>query len=454
MNAIAAIAAIAANDPDSTTTKKLKVPKSVAIEGSQSTSAKKSYAVHTSKPIPNSNEAVLKKTKSSGDVKATQKKLTEAYRAIDMNENQPRSKKLDPIASAPVDDDGDAISTDDSEEEQIDDQTEALLKVFESDDDSVKDPEDQGYEVGDEIPEVGRKLRKEARKAAEKASASGKPGVVYIGRIPHGFYEQEMRQYFSQFGNITNLRLSRNRKTGKSKHFAFVEFESAEVAEIVSKTMDNYLLFGHILKCKLVAPEQLHKDLWVGANKRFKSVPWNKIQGRHLSQAMTVSGWERRMAKEEKRRADKKAAMNLMGYEFETPKLKSVEDVVKKNQQALTKPVGDASDEELDEEEPKTIEAPKEKETQALTVKNKTDKKEKNDIVAAPKPTNGVAEAAENFPVVKEEASKKKKKNKRAKSSDKLAGAEELKTPAPAKNTDSGAADKVKKVKRSKIHAS
>jgi len=36
--------------------------------------------------------------------------------------------------------------------------------------------------------------------------------VVYVGRIPHGFYEEQMRAYFSQFGVIKNLRLSRNKK--------------------------------------------------------------------------------------------------------------------------------------------------------------------------------------------------------------------------------------------------
>jgi nucleolar protein 15 len=255
-----------------------------------------------------------------------------------------------------------------------------------------------------------------------------------------------MKQYFSQFGNITNLRLSRNRKTGKSKHFAFVEFESTEVAEIVSKTMDNYLLFGHILKCKLVAPEQVHKDLWIGANKRFKSVPWNKIEGRKLSQGMTVTGWNSRTEKEEKRRADKKAAMKLMGYDFESPKLKSAKEVLKKSQQALTKPAGD----EPDEEKPQTVEALKKVENQVLTTKSKKDKKEKNDTVAA-NPTSGLAGAAESLAAVTVEPSKKKK-SKRDKSFDKLVDIEEFKKPVSAKDADAGPTEKVEKSKKSRKH--
>lgn len=136
-----------------------------------------------------------------------------------------------------------------------------------------------------------------------------------------------MRAYFSQFGTITRLRLSRNRQTGKSKHYAFLEFESAAVAKIVASTMDNYLLFGHILKCKYAPAEQLHADLWKGANKRFKAVPWNKIEGRKLEMAMGREGWEKRIETEKKRREEKSEAMKELGYEFEGNELKGVDEV-------------------------------------------------------------------------------------------------------------------------------
>lgn len=37
-------------------------------------------------------------------------------------------------------------------------------------------------------------------------------GVIVLSRIPRGFYENEMRGFFSQFGQVTRLRLSRNPK--------------------------------------------------------------------------------------------------------------------------------------------------------------------------------------------------------------------------------------------------
>lgn len=33
-----------------------------------------------------------------------------------------------------------------------------------------------------------------------------------MGRLPHGFYEDQLKGYLSQFGDVTRLRISRNKK--------------------------------------------------------------------------------------------------------------------------------------------------------------------------------------------------------------------------------------------------
>ena len=156
---------------------------------------------------------------------------------------------------------------------------------------------------------------------------SDPPGTVYIGRIPHGFYEHQMREYFSQFGTINRLRLSRNRRTGASKHYAFIEFESAEVADIVARAMDKYLLFGHILQVRVIPQDQLHPDIWKGAGRRFKKIPWTKLQGKRLRDPQTRELWRRRITREEERRKAKADKLKDLGYEFEMPDLKQVSDV-------------------------------------------------------------------------------------------------------------------------------
>merc|ERR1712100_976084 len=99
---------------------------------------------------------------------------------------------------------------------------------------------------------MGKKAaKKEAARLRKKiAGAFGREKVLYIGHVPRGFYEEQMRGYFSQFGEVTRLRLSRNKKTGKSKHYAFVEFKHPEVAQIVAESMNGYLLFESVLKVR------------------------------------------------------------------------------------------------------------------------------------------------------------------------------------------------------------
>lgn len=110
--------------------------------------------------------------------------------------------------------------------------------------------------------------------------------VVCFSRLPHGFFETELREYLSQFGEVTRLRLSRNPRTGASRHYAFVEFRHAEVARIVVETMHNYLLAGHVLQCSLVPEERIHSELWKGANKKFAMIPWRKLEAKRYNASM------------------------------------------------------------------------------------------------------------------------------------------------------------------------
>lgn len=81
-------------------------------------------------------------------------------------------------------------------------------------------------------------------------------GVVYLAHIPHGFYEEEMKGFFGQFGHITRIRLVRSHKTGNSRGYAFLEFRFKEVAQVVAETMNNYLMGNRLLKAVYIAPEK------------------------------------------------------------------------------------------------------------------------------------------------------------------------------------------------------
>ncbi|EXJ71745.1 uncharacterized protein A1O5_05554 [Cladophialophora psammophila CBS 110553] len=212
---------------------------------------------------------------------------------------------------------GGFASGDDQEaaaEVEADDNAAALLAGFDSDTEDKQ--EDERFDFGTTPPlPKSKKTQKKLEKAKAKGNDNG-PGTVYVGRIPHGFYEKEMRAYFSQFGDITRLRLSRNKRTGASKHFAFIEFASNEVAKIVAETMDNYLMFGHILKCKYAESGSLHPDVWKGANKKFRKIPHEKLERERLAAPKTEEQWQKKIEKEQRRRDKKAKKMKEIGLDM------------------------------------------------------------------------------------------------------------------------------------------
>lgn len=81
-------------------------------------------------------------------------------------------------------------------------------------------------------------------------------GIVFIKHIPHGFYEEQLKAYFEQFGAVTRTRVARSDRSGRSKGYAFVEFRVPEVAQIAAETMDNYLMFKQVLKTAYIPPDE------------------------------------------------------------------------------------------------------------------------------------------------------------------------------------------------------
>jgi nucleolar protein 15 len=213
-----------------------------------------------------------------------------------------------------------------------------------------------------------------------------------------------MRAYFSQFGDITRLRLSRNRVTGSSKHYAFIEFASATVAKIVAETMNNYLMYGHILKCKYVPQEQQHPELWKGANRRYKAVPWAKIEKQRLDRGKTRDKWAEKIEAEKKRRLAKAEKLKALGYELDLPTLKGVDEV----------PVQETPAIEDSSAAPKEIEpaaAPEEAEkTPKKSVKPKKDEEGEKTT-----PASKAANPEKPTPSSAKSEGKKTKKSKKAK---------------------------------------
>jgi nucleolar protein 15 len=154
---------------------------------------------------------------------------------------------------------------------------------------------------------------------AKKGTPVKKSSVIYIGHVPHGFYEDQMRGFLSQFGTVTRLRLSRNKRTGRSKHYAFVEFEERAVAKIVAAAMNGYFLAGRRLVCHVIKKANVHEKMFNGSNRKFRPIPWRLIEKQRFNapknaeqQAKVVSGL---LSKEKKKRKK----LEELGIDYDFP---------------------------------------------------------------------------------------------------------------------------------------
>lgn len=164
---------------------------------------------------------------------------------------------------------------------------------------------------------AGHSITTSTKKSHAKKQAKTTPGVLYIGRLPQGFEEKELKQYFEQFGDILQLRLSRNKKTGRSKHYAFLQFADLKVAEIAQDTMNNYLLMGHQLKVTVLKPEQIHEDLFKGANKKFRTVDWSKLNYLKTHAPKSESKLQKLQKKHESNKVSKQNKLKAQGIDYD-----------------------------------------------------------------------------------------------------------------------------------------
>lgn len=53
---------------------------------------------------------------------------------------------------------------------------------------------------------------------------------LYVGNLPFSSTEEQIREFFSQAGEVSSVKIITDRETGKSRGFCFVEMENGDQA--------------------------------------------------------------------------------------------------------------------------------------------------------------------------------------------------------------------------------
>ena len=71
---------------------------------------------------------------------------------------------------------------------------------------------------------------------------------IYVGQLPYSVTENELREIFSEFGEIATLNLIKDKFSGQSKGFGFIDMPNNAEADKAIKALNKSMLQGREIK--------------------------------------------------------------------------------------------------------------------------------------------------------------------------------------------------------------
>ena len=79
---------------------------------------------------------------------------------------------------------------------------------------------------------------------------------LYVGNMSYNTSEDDLRGLFAQAGNVTSVALIKDRTTGMSKGFAFIEMDSQASAQKAITMFNEYTLNERQLAVSFARPRE------------------------------------------------------------------------------------------------------------------------------------------------------------------------------------------------------
>jgi len=77
---------------------------------------------------------------------------------------------------------------------------------------------------------------------------------IYVGNLPYNVTEEELKEAFSKFGEVSSVNVITDKYSGQSKGFGFVEMEKNSEAEEAIKALNESSLKGRDIKVNQAKP--------------------------------------------------------------------------------------------------------------------------------------------------------------------------------------------------------
>ena len=77
---------------------------------------------------------------------------------------------------------------------------------------------------------------------------------LYVGNLAYGVTEEQLRETFAAFGDVSTVNVITDKFSGQSKGFAFVEMPNNSEADAAIKGLNGTMLSGRNLKVNQAQP--------------------------------------------------------------------------------------------------------------------------------------------------------------------------------------------------------
>ncbi len=84
------------------------------------------------------------------------------------------------------------------------------------------------------------------------------PAKIYVGNLSFNTTEEELKQLFSQAGSVASVALIKDRDSGQSKGFAFIEMGNSTEANNAINLFNGKTFGERELKVSLARPREEH----------------------------------------------------------------------------------------------------------------------------------------------------------------------------------------------------
>ncbi|MGH7157419.1 MAG: RNA recognition motif domain-containing protein [Candidatus Saccharimonadales bacterium] len=79
---------------------------------------------------------------------------------------------------------------------------------------------------------------------------------VFVGGLPFSTTDDELRELFEAHGKVASANVVRDRESGRSKGFGFVEFENVEEGKAAEKALNGSELGGRTISVAEARPKE------------------------------------------------------------------------------------------------------------------------------------------------------------------------------------------------------